>query len=325
MTKRISWKKGMRLTDEILTASDACVYHFVDSAFELAAAGRFGLFPSPSRKFCISLSANKNFVDVEAIDCLAIAKGGRLIDLEYDTLYSNTFDTRVAIPDVDVSRLLLVVTAKDDEWHDTNDGYCEPVYTFSLVPENLPLPDNSLPIARLVNEYGWRVDDVDFVPPCLYVTAHQYYVEQLKQFASILHSISEKLERSIESDCKVAIGVFWPVVQQLAITIDKEVDIMTPMSFLGNVQKCVSAFVCACALDEHLSLGEPELFKNFVGTPFNYKEAWNKIKEGIGLCKSINTKIDAFNEIKTVQPEKPKIEQLPQPQPKRRGWNGREI
>ena len=46
MTKRICWKKGMRLTDEILRASDNSTMELVRNGVALAAAGRFGLCPS---------------------------------------------------------------------------------------------------------------------------------------------------------------------------------------------------------------------------------------------------------------------------------------
>ena len=58
MTKRICWKKGMRLTDEILRASDNSTMELVSNALALAAAGRFGLFPS-AIPFELSLSINK--------------------------------------------------------------------------------------------------------------------------------------------------------------------------------------------------------------------------------------------------------------------------
>lgn len=96
MTKRICWKKGMRLTDEVLKASDDSSAQFVGHALALAAAGRFGLLPS-SRPFGISLNITKGFVDVESLDCLAITRGGDLIDIQYDTLYTGAFDSRVQI------------------------------------------------------------------------------------------------------------------------------------------------------------------------------------------------------------------------------------
>ena len=43
MPKRICWKKGMRLTDEVLRASDNCTAEFISQTLSLAACGRFGL------------------------------------------------------------------------------------------------------------------------------------------------------------------------------------------------------------------------------------------------------------------------------------------
>lgn len=295
MTKRICWKKGMRLTDDILRASDNSTMNLVTNAFALAAAGRFGLFPS-SKPFELSLNISKGLVDVELLDCLAVTKGGNLIDVHYDTKYTNTFDTRIQIPDNGEKELFLTIDSRPEEWQDTNDGFEEPVYSFSLVPSNSPIPDNSFPIARIVDEYGWRIDDMDFVPPCLYVTSHQKYLDLLKQFSGVLSEIDQKAKGLIHSNGKDAIRIFWPVIQQLMVEVNKEYDIMTPMGLLANVQKCVSAFTCACELDDYLELGDAERFRNYVYTPYNYKDSYIRIKGGLDLCFSINEKVGRLNE-----------------------------
>lgn len=302
MLKRICWKKGMRLTDEILTAADNSTSELVSSALVLAAAGRFGLFPS-SHPFEISININKSMIDVKSLNCLSITKGGNLIDAKYDTMYSNTFDTRVAIPNADEDEVfLLTINAQKDEWRDTNDGYCEPVYSFGLISENSPLADSAMPIARIVNEYGWRMDEVDFVPPCLYVSSHRKFGELCKQFLEVLHLIDTNAEKQIHSDGRNAIRIFWPVVQQLLITMEKEQDLMTPMMLFANVQKCVSSFLCACTLDGYLSLSELEQLQNYVRSPYNYKDVYKKIKEGLELCISISGKIEKFQEVNKVPP-----------------------
>jgi len=84
MAKRVSWKKGMRLTEELLRASDSCHYEWLTSTMALASAGRFGLF-SQLRQFEVSLNVTNGIVDVEALNCLALTKGGHLIDIHYDT------------------------------------------------------------------------------------------------------------------------------------------------------------------------------------------------------------------------------------------------
>ncbi len=294
MAKRICWKRGMRLTDQILRASDNSREEYLGKAFALAAAGRFGLFPS-SHPFELSLSITKGIVDVESLSCLGLTKDGQLIDVSYDTRYTGSFDTRVQIPDVrDEKEFFLAINAHSGEWRETNDGYEEPVYSFSLIPPNSPLPDYSMPIAHLVEDYGWRLDDVYFVPPCLFVSSHPKYEELLKQFLEVLKIIDLKALKYINSSGKMAIRVFWPIVQQLIITVDKERDLMTPMMLLSNVQKCVSAFACACELDENLNLADADAYRNYVMTPYSYKNAYHQIKEGLDICLSISEKVDKF-------------------------------
>lgn len=302
MTKRIRWKKGMRLTDDILRASDNSTMELVGNALALAAAGRFGLFPSAS-PFDLSLNINKGLLDVELLNCLAVTKDGNLIDVHYDTKYTNTFDTRIQIPEVSGEKeLLLTIDASLDKWKDTNDGYEQPEYSFSLINPNSPIPANSFPIARIVDEYGWRMDDVDFVPPCLYISSHSKYIELRKQFEEVLNAIDTKVRNLLHSNGKEAIRIFWPVVQQLMITINKECDLMTPMDLLANVQKFVSVFTCACELDEYLNLADADIFRNYIYAPYNYKDAYLRIREGLDLCISIKEKIDKIDENPIPQP-----------------------
>ena len=287
----------MRLTDDILRASDNSTMELVSNALVLAAAGRFGLYPSES-PFELSLNINKGLVDVEMLNCLAVTKGGWLIDVHYDTKFTNTFDTRIQIPERNGNKeFILTINTQLGKWQDTNDGYEEPVYSFSLIDPNSPLPDNSLPIAHIVDEYGWRIDDVDFVPPCLYITSHQKYIELKNQFEEVLKAIDTKTRNLLRSNAKETIRIFWPVVQQLLITINKECDLMTPMELLANVQKCVSAFTCACELDDYINLADADEFRNYVYSPYNYKDVYKIIREGLKLCFSINEKVEKLNEV----------------------------
>ena len=172
----------MRLTDDILRASDSCTAEYVGNALVLAAAGRFGLLPS-STPFSLSVDISQGVVTVESLTCLAVTRGGHLIDVHYDTKYTNTFDTRVRIPEnSNVQEYILAINASEGEWNDTNDGFEEPVHSFSLFPANSPVPTQSMPVARLVNDYGWRLDEVNFVPPCLFVSSHYKYADLLNQF-----------------------------------------------------------------------------------------------------------------------------------------------
>jgi len=301
MTKRIHWEKGMRLTDDIFRASDNCLAERVGNALVLAAAGRFGLFPSKS-PFELSLDINNGSVDVQYLNCLAVTKDGSLIDVHYDTKFTNPFNTRVQIPEGNEEReLILTVNAHPGQWKEISSGYEEPVYSFSLFTLNSPLPDNSLPIARIVNEYGWRLDEEDFVPPCLYLSSHRKYLDLLKQFYEVLSAINQKVETLIHSDGKDAIRILWPVVQQLMIVASKECDSMTPMGLLANVQKCVSAFTCACELDDYLELSDAEIFRSYVFASYNYKDSYQKIKEGLELCFSIKEKVSKLNDSPKIQ------------------------
>jgi hypothetical protein len=292
MQKRICWKKGMRLTDEVMRASDGSSAEYVGKALALAAIGRFGLFPS-LQPFKISLNISNGIVDVESLSCLAIAKGGHLIDVHYDTSYTNVFDTRVQIPNnPEGKELLLLINLLPNQWKEVNDGFEEPLYSYSLIAPDNPIPEGSLPIARIVDEYGWRQDEQDFVPPCLFVSSHYKYEELLQRFSDLLATLDAKAKEAMKSGGRDTIRIFWPIVQQLRITANKECELMTPMVLLSNVQKCVSAFTCACDLDDSLELDNAKMFSSYVLAPFTYKDAYQRIKVGLELCFSITEKID---------------------------------
>lgn len=331
MPKRISWKKGMRLTDEVLLAADACTYEHIRHALLLGAGGRFGLLPS-SDGFNLQLSITKGFVDVEAIDCLAITPDGHIIDVSYDTKFSNTFDGRVQIPDrADEREYMLTINVDDEEWTDVGDGYCEPQYYFSLISPNTALPDNAVPVGRIIDDDGWREDNTRFVPPCIYVSSHPKFNELLVQFISMLRNIDETTSKMLDTGARTAIGMYWPTVQQMLITANTEHELMTPQSLQACVQKVVGTFAMACQYDEALSLSDAETFNNYAHVGYSYRNAYLRIKQGLGMCYAINEKVEKFN---LLQREEPKPEPAPQPEPvrpeppkpdPRRVWNGRNI
>lgn len=295
MPKRILWKKGMRLTDEILILSDKCTEEFVSKGLVLSACGRMGLMPS-IRKFNISIDINNDVIDIVSIDCIGLTKNGSLIDVQYDTSYTNSFDTRVIIPSQTTNmRFLLCISALDDV-RDTNDGMCEKQYSFILVEENSPVPDCSLPIARILyDEYCWRSDERDFVPPCLYIKSHFKYEELAQKFLQILKEINSRLPQQFYTEKRDAVKIFWPLVQQILISMGNELDTMTPMTFLSNIQKLVSAFYCACYLDEYITVSDPAQYISFVNTSFSYRNAYEIINEGVNLSFSISEKMKTFS------------------------------
>lgn len=294
MSKRISWKKGMRLTDEILSMSDKCTSDLISKALVLSAGGNFGLFPD-SRPFSISIDINKNVIDVVSMSCLGITRDGALIDVNYDTNYTKSFDTRTVIPSSNEDAVVILCISSTGEWKDTNDGFCQPAYSFNIIDENTAVPAYSLPIARIVyDEYCWRMDEINFVPPCLFVSSHDKYKEQYSRFKQLLDKLDTILPHKFITEQKEALKIYWPIIQQLAITMDKEKDFMSPMMLLGNIQKCVSGFLLACSLDDYITIEEPEPFQDHVRTPYNYKNVYTKIQEGLDLCTLISEKIDGF-------------------------------
>lgn len=306
MAKRIFWKKGMRLTDEVLTLSDNCTAELIGKALALNAGGNFGLFPG-GHPFGVELEINKNIVEVVKLDCLGITRDGTLIDVHYDTAYTNSFVTRASIPAASEDTTYLLCVSPTGELHDTNDGMCEPAYSFAVIEENSPVPANALLVARLVyEECCWRMDEIDFVPPCLYISSHAKYGELYDRYLQLLTRLDHNLPHRLITPTKDALKIFWPVVQQLLISIDKERDTMTPMMFFASIQKCVSAFVLACKFDEGIQLAEEEEFRNYVNTLYSVKDVFLSIRKGLELCATIAAKVDMINPNVSEAPEVPR-------------------
>ena len=311
MSKRICWKPGMRLTDEILRASDNAELELVGRALVLGAAGQFGLFPG-LRPFQISLNIGKETIDVDSLSCLALTKDGSLIDVNYHGRYDKVFNTNVPFNDYEnADELYLIISILEGQWKETANGYEEPVYQFSLLTPNSPVPNNALPIGRLVNsEYGgWHLDDIDFVPPCLYVSSHPRYEELYHKFQEVLLDMNEKVRSLINSEARNAMRSFWPLLQQITIATDKERDVLTPMMLLGLVQRFVCAFTTSCELDDNIGLSDAKAYYNYAFSPCNNQDVYQKIKEGVAIGLSIREKMDRIQE-KAPEPE-PKPEFKP--------------
>lgn len=291
MTRRVYWKKGMKLTDDILRLSDSYHAALVNHAFTLAAVGRFGLLPS-KHPFQISLDINKNIIEVVALDCLGLTKNGQLIDISLDSRFSHIGDTRVAIPSQTDDRNYLLLVSVTDQWRDLGDSSCEPQWQCSLIEENTPIPEDALPLARIINDMGWREDDINFLPPCMFLSSHEKYVSLCNAFRELLGKMEQLVYNKLNTESGDAKRLLWPEIKRLVIVMDKESDTLTPMSLLAKIQECISDFHCACTLDEFLGLSEADKYAEFVRIPYNYKDCYVKIKEGIELLTEICHKLE---------------------------------
>lgn len=284
----------MRLTDEILRASDDAELTLIGKALALGAAGQFGLFPG-QRPFQISLNIGKESLHVEMLDCLALTRAGNLIDVVYNAKYDNTFDTSISLLKyMDASELYLTISILEGQWKETPGGYEEPVYEFGLITPNNPIAGNAFPIAHLVNsEYGgWHVDDIDFLPPCLFLSSHPKYEELFGKFQETLSIMNKKAFELIHSDAKGAMRTFLPILQQIMITTDKERDLMTPMKLLGLIQRYICAFTTSCELDENVGLSDASAYYNLAYAPYSPQKVYPMIRETLEVCFEIRDKVD---------------------------------
>lgn len=317
MPKKVTWKKGMRLSADIFDAADSAREEALRQTVLLGAAGRYGLFASPN-PFGLTLNVTNNFLEIRSLSCHAVTKGGHMIDIEFDSDFTHTFDTQVAIPTAgEDEAFFLVVKIHDKEWREVNELYSETRYTFELVGEHSPIGDDSLPVGYIVNRYGWRLDEMDFVPPCLSVSAHPKYLEQLNRTKEYAKSMAELCSSAENCAARTFLASVWPAAMHAAIRLDKERDTLTPNALFAEVQQLVGAFVIGCTLDRALKLENRELFVNYLQKPYDAAHVYRHIEQGLSLCADISHRVGLVAQMtETPEPPQPGPKQEPKPKPK---------
>lgn len=341
MPLKVTWKKGMRLSTDVFDAMDVTADDTVTLSNVIATGGRYGLIPA-KKPFELSVNISNNMLEVVSLSCHGVTRSGKIIDINFDSNFANTFDARVPMPVSDGNgAFLLSVRLHDKEWREVNEFYSEPKYTFELIGENSPVDRDSLPVGLVVNQYGWRLDESEFVPPCLYTNAHPAYVDLVNRAKLILKSISDRCLGAQNCVARRLLGVIWPAVAHNFIFIDKKDDALSPADLFASVQKVVASFLIGCSIDEYITLENAEPFAAYFQRPYDARNLYRDIHNGLDLCAEISIKMDAvcdMTEVRETPPpvEKPKLrpqphpkpqpEPEPEPQPKGRNrWEGIEI
>lgn len=333
MHNRVSWKKGMRLSPEVFNAMDAASEDALRLVALLGSANRYGLFPAKS-PFELSVNISGNVLEVTSLNCHGITRSGCIVDIVYDSNFVNTFDTRVTIPGgTDGEAYYLVVKIQDDQWREINETYSELVYSFELLGENSIIPDNCLPIGMLVNQFGWRLNETDFVPPCLYVTAHAKFSDQLERARTLAKEIASRCLSSQMCVAKTLLANVWNASLDVYSRLDKERDTLTPGQLYCAIQQLVASFLIGCFADEHLSLENQDPFAVYSLTPYDARNIYRDIETGLTLCAEISTKMTAvFSMTENPKPVEEKAapkqaspRPAPEPKPGRNRWEGIEI
>lgn len=332
MHKKVTWKKGMRLSTEVFNAMDNANEESFRILTLLGSANRYGLFPSP-KPFELSVNISGNTLEVTSLSCHGITKAGCFIDIDYDSNFVNTFDTRIAIPNsAEGEAFYLVVKVQEGNLREISETLSELSYSFELIGENSPVADNCLPIGMLVNQYGWRMNETDFAPPCLYVSAHPKFEEQTERARAFAKDLFSKCLMSQNCVAKSLLSRVWASTSTIYSRLDKERDTLTPGQLMSSLQQLTSAFLIGCFADEYVTLENQDSFALFAQKPYDAKNIYRDIETGLSLCAEISTKMTAVCAMTEVQPRveepKPAPRQKPAPQPVnpgRKGWEGIEI
>ncbi|MCC8039316.1 MAG: hypothetical protein LIP02_14455, partial [Bacteroidales bacterium] len=317
MPKAVNWKKGMRLTTEVFILDDKAKHDAIRQAALIASHGAMGLYHAP-KPFQLSVNIANNALEVVALSCHGITRGGALVDIDFQADYTRTFDTTVPLPHdaADGEAYILAVKVDPDKWREISEQEAELAYSFALIGENSPIDDLTLPIGCVVNQYGWHVNDVNFCPPCLYVNAHPMHAEQLAKTRAHMHEIATRCAQASDCAARSWRAVVWPAVWGIDIRLDKERDSLSPSQLLGVLQQFVAAFLAGCAIDPLIHLEERAPFEQFVAQAYDCRNAYSSIQQGLALCAEISVKVDAVCNMVEQAPVAPEPQPKPKPAPK---------
>lgn len=319
----------MRLSTDVFDAMDAYTNEGLCLSNIIATGGRQGLVAA-STPFELSLNIGNNIVEILSLSCRGVTRGGSIIDIEFDSNFNHTWDTRLVFEaDNPEQALLLVVKMHPGKWREVNEMLSEACYTFSLVAENSPLDANSLPIGRIVNEYGWRLDETRFVPPCLFVNAHPAYVQLAVRAKTVFDSIGAMCRGAQSCVARHLLSTVWQAADDNRTDIETAGDALTPWQLLDALKKMSAAFIRGCALDDYVTLEDAALFESFASKPLDNSHIFNDLHRGLELCEQIVIKMETVSQMSQPQvvpplPTEPMVQKSPQPKPRNR-WQGLEI
>lgn len=336
MPKKITWRKGMRLSSELFDEMDDLRFDALEKVVRLASSGRYGLIPS-TRPFDISVNISNNVLEVVSLSCLGVTKDGSIVDIEFDSAYTHTFDTRIPMSGEEESEsYLLVVRVHKGEWREIDENRSETGYTFDLVGENTAIGDDMLPVGRVIFEYGWRLDEAGFLPPCLYVRSHPHLEEAALRAKRLGDAIAGSCLGAGDSQAKMVILPIWLAASDIRHRIDKEFDSLTPGSLFAMLQKMAEAFITGFALEPAITLSDPELFVAYYNRERDLRREYADIRDGLDLLSDINARMeDICSYSAPTPPPQPQPKPKPKPKPpveeteeerrRRLRWEGLEI
>jgi len=305
MQKRILWSKGMRLTDDTLRTSDDFHDNITHSILPLISDGSFGLIPSPA-PFLISARFIQNEMVISRLRCRGITRNGYIADIDFCDSENPRICPRIPLPENHENDFFLLVDVIPDKWDKTDESVCEQSFKYTLIPSNDNIPDTAIPVARIYYDRNWNIDDLHFVPSCLYLSSHKKYDDLLCQFKSIISTIEADLSCNDNPDCKSAKSIFWPVILQIYVRYDTDTSHLSPKMFLADIKKCIGSFYAAFSMDSHIELSEPDKYITYYRTSSDFRNIYDMIMTGLEICSEIREKVAKLKEL-DVKPAEPVI------------------
>lgn len=328
----MTWKRGMRLTSEIFNTMESSHLESARMAVSVASAGRCGLFGAAD-DFSVSVNVDNGIAETVELRCVGVTASGKIVDLDIRPESATNPDTRVSIPAGHEDEAFLLTVRLMEEWREIDELRSEECYRFELVREGGSLGPDSLPVGRIVNRFGWRLDETDFVPPCLYVHSHPTLMAQAARARQMAEALAEMCLASPECVARSLTGRVWSAASRLRNALDCEIQTIAPETFLVLVRGLVGEFIIGCSADSHVSLENPEPYVDYMRGVWDAGHVSRDIERGLALCAEVRGKMEVvctMTEEAPQAPERPVRKAQPkaapeEPHHRRKGWEGLEI
>lgn len=299
---RVNWKSGMRLSDAVFSANDEFHLSQLTPLYELLLRGGYGHIIQPRFRCDVD---NQEMSVIEIL-VRAISPSGELISLSFSHNDRELYQS-IAMPTTTDSFIvyLEIVENEIDTFTENDIPFRDKKYNIVLKSESVNFfSRNAVAIARFEYKQCWMMD-MSFIPPCISLHANADLWNLSHLFLKTLKDLITSLRLKVNSEMTDVVVALLPVLQRIAIEIEKEIDEMSPKHLTMLMQTVVGIVTDSCDLSGRYVVPEKDNCASFVSVNYNPVKISQLINEGIRLLQILNNLIMGFRarEIYVPEPE----------------------
>lgn len=296
---RIDWKSGMRLSDAVFNASDEFHLSQLAPLYELMLRGGYGHIVQPRFRCDVD---NQEMSVIEMM-VKALSPSGELIDITFSHNDRDLFQ-KLKMPET-TEPFIVYLEASDNEYDSFTDNDIplrDKKYFLVFKSESSNyVSRNAIPVARFEYKQCWMMD-MAFIPPCITLHANADLWNLAHLYLKTLKELIVSLRFKIDSEMSDVVVSLLPILQSIAIEIEKEIDEMTPKHITTLMQQVISIVSDGCELTARYIVPDKESCTAFVVANYNPIKISGLINEGIRLTQILSNLIGGFRQREIVAP-----------------------